>query len=72
MDDIHEACRLGKLVMSVLRQREQYADQEPKLAYLYHGIVGIYSEPLQYSVNCLRRGKMLCKKPYQRIMISCC
>ena len=61
LQNLKEACHIGKLAMSLLKQFDLATDQIPKLFYMYHGMMcGLYCEPVQSCVNNLRRGKLSC------------
>ena len=58
LSDIQEACRIGKLAMSVLKRFDSSIDQVPRLYLIYYCVVAIYSEQVQSCANNLRRGKL--------------
>jgi len=58
INNIQEAYRIGKLAMSALKHFDSALDQVPKLCYLYHGFVSIYSEPVQSSAESLHKGML--------------
>ena len=55
-DKIQEACRIGKLAMSVLNRMSFVTDQVSRLYFMYYGFVAIYCEPVQSCADNLRRG----------------
>jgi len=54
--DIEEACKIGKLAISLLKRFDSATDQISKILYTYYGMVSMYTEPVQSCVNNLRRG----------------
>ena len=46
--DIHEACRIGKLAMSALKQFDSYMDQMSRVFYIYYGFVAPLTEQLHH------------------------
>ena len=59
MNNIHEACRVGKLALSVLKRFDSPTDLVSRVFSRYYGYVAIYSEPVQSSVDNLCRGTLI-------------
>ena len=55
LSKMQEACRIGKIAMSLLR-RFNSPELVPKTFGCYYGFVAIHSEPLHVCVDYLRRG----------------
>ncbi|KAL3760940.1 hypothetical protein ACHAWU_009619 [Discostella pseudostelligera] len=55
LSKMQEACRIGKVAMSLLR-RFNSPELVPKTFACYYGFIAVHSEPLHVCVDCLRRG----------------
>jgi len=52
---IQEACRIGKVGMSLLQRYGSPADIMPKVYFCYYGLVAVYLEPLQVCADNMRK-----------------